>query len=84
MIFTYSIISGFRAVLGSIGIQLAMLVITVAFVRPPTHPYIEEPSPGDNEILASKMQMLWFYMGFNHLYSTQALYSTQFASEDWF
>jgi hypothetical protein len=84
MIFTYSIISGFRAILGSIGIQSAMLFVTYFFVKPPTQPYTEEPSPGDNELLANKMNILWWYICGTHLYCTQALFATQFAREDWF
>jgi hypothetical protein len=38
MVFLYSIISGFKAILGSIGLQLAMAACLFMFVRTPQTP----------------------------------------------
>jgi hypothetical protein len=48
MIFTYSVISGFRAILGSVGVQLAMALTIIVCLKAPDTSYITEPNPGDN------------------------------------
>ena len=52
MIFTYSVIAGFRAILGSVGVQLAMGLVIIVCLQAPIQPYGEiEPNPGDNAAL---------------------------------
>lgn len=48
MVYLYSIISGFRAILGSIAIQFAMAVAVIFFVKAPANPYATEPFEGAN------------------------------------
>jgi hypothetical protein len=54
MIFTFSVISGFRAMLGSIGVQLAMFVALVFYVNVPKQAYINEPYEGANADLLAQ------------------------------
>jgi hypothetical protein len=52
MIFTSSVIAGFRSILGSFGVQLAMGIIVLFCLKVPANPYGDtEPNPGDNSIL---------------------------------
>lgn len=49
MVYLYSIISGFRAILGSFEIQAAMAISLWFFVRVPTDAYLNaEPFEGAN------------------------------------
>ena len=47
MVYLYSIISGFRAILGSQGIQLAMGIVLI-FLQVPTDAYLDEPNNEHN------------------------------------
>lgn len=49
MIFTYSIISGFRAILGSIGVHVAMFFAMILFVRTPLEPYVNDNMPDSSD-----------------------------------
>ena len=42
MIFNYSVVSGFKAVLGSVGVQGAMLLIVMIFIRTTDTPYDDD------------------------------------------
>jgi hypothetical protein len=48
MVFLYSIISGFRAILGSVATQFAMAACVVLFVKVPDQSYVTEPYDGAN------------------------------------
>jgi len=39
MIFTYSLVSGLRAIQGSMSIQIALLFALLIFVKPPEEPF---------------------------------------------
>lgn len=66
MIFTFSIISGFRALLGSIGVQLAMFLALLFLVKVPQQTYINEPFEGANAEVAGELSLLRSYLLFNH------------------
>lgn len=68
MIYTSSIIPGFRAVLGSIGEQLAMFFALLFIVTVPTQTYINEPYEGANAEVQSELGKLRSYLLFNHLF----------------
>lgn len=53
MVYLYSIISGFRAILGSIGIQIAMAIAVIFFVKAPQYPYLEETDEYQNAALSA-------------------------------
>ena len=55
MIFTYSVIAGFRAILGSVWLQLVMGIIVLFWVKVPSTPYTTEPNPGDNAFLQEQL-----------------------------
>ena len=46
MIFTFSVISGFRAIIGTIGVQLAMAIAMIFAVKVPYTSYVTEPFTG--------------------------------------
>jgi uncharacterized membrane protein YjdF len=68
MIYTFSIISGFRAMLGSIGVQLAMFLALLFMVTVPQQTYINEPYEGANAEVQSELGTLRSYLLFNHLF----------------
>jgi ABC-type branched-subunit amino acid transport system permease subunit len=53
MVYLYSIISGFRAILGSVGIQIAMAVAVAFFVKVPKTPYLVETEEYTNAELSA-------------------------------
>jgi hypothetical protein len=81
MVYLYSIISGFRAILGSVAIQFAMAACVVFFVSPPEIPFVEEPYDGANEDLAERLETLNFLMTMTHLFCVACIFSSQFAGE---
>jgi hypothetical protein len=48
MIFTYSVIAGFRAILGSVGVQLAMALAIIIFLKAPDQPFKDGGTVEDN------------------------------------
>jgi hypothetical protein len=68
MIFTFSIISGFRALLGSIGVQLAMFLALLFLMKVPQQTYINEPFEGANAEVAGELSLLRSYLLFNHFF----------------
>ena len=68
MIFTYSLISGFRAILGSVGTQASMALIMYLYVQSPKAPYMTEPNPGENESYAAQLETLRQFVFWTHVY----------------
>jgi hypothetical protein len=81
MIYLYSIISGFRAILGSIGIQAAMALSLLFFVTIPTDAYLNaEPEPGDNAKIESTLRFLYWQMFAAHVASLLVMIFSQYVS----
>ena len=84
MVFLYSIISGFRAILGSVAIQFAMAACLLFFVKVPTRSYEVEPYDGADESLQSQLQTLYILMLATHLFCSLSICGSQFASDKQF
>jgi hypothetical protein len=67
MVYLYSIISGFRAILGSLAIQLAMAFVTIVIVKAPDNPYLVEPFEGANAELRAKLEYLLLMISVTHV-----------------
>lgn len=77
MIFTYSVIAGFRAILGSVGVQLAMALVIIFCLQAPSEPYGEiEPNPGDNAFLKDELENQKRYMLFTHLFAAASMFGS--------
>jgi hypothetical protein len=92
MVYLYSVISGFRAILGSIGVQLA-LFLSVVIMRPPSKPFQEPLSIDDADIQAfyettdqvvSNCSKLYWQMLWTHLVCFISIALPQFFFEQWY
>ena len=83
MIFTYSVIAGFRAILGSVGVQLAMALAIIMFLEAPEQPYGAGGNAEDNEILQDKLANQKLYMIITHLFAAASMFLSQFAPSTW-
>ena len=81
MVYLYSIISGFRAILGSIGIQLAMAMAVLLLVRVPKVAYTEDTNQPENEYLIAELSILWWMMIAVHLFCFTAMILSQYTPE---
>jgi hypothetical protein len=79
MVYLYSIISGFRAILGSTGIQLAMAMAVLLLVRVPKVAYTEDTNQPENEDLIAELSNLWWMMITVHLFCFTAMFLSQYA-----
>lgn len=82
--YLYSIISGFRAILGSIAIQLAMGIVTIFIVNAPDTPYLVEPFEGANAELHAKLEYLLLMISVTHVICFAAQFTEQYINERWF
>jgi len=85
MVYLYSIISGFRAILGSTGIQMAMAMALLFFVRVPKVIYTDDTNqPENEEDLIAELSNLWWMMIAVHLLCFTAMILSQFTNERFF
>jgi hypothetical protein len=84
MVYLYSIVSGFRAVLGSVAIQVAMAACLLLFVSAPETPFVNEPYPGANEELAERLETLNLMTTLTHLFCAACIAGSQFTPEKQF
>ena len=82
MIFTYNLLFGFLAVLGSIAIQMAMFVVNLLFVRPSKVSNLTNPSV-DQDIYAQQ-KFLWNTLTFTHLMCSLLMTLVQRGGRRWF
>lgn len=68
MVYLYSIVSGFRAILGSVALQFAMALCVLIFVQTPTEGFMEELEPGENAELQEKFHRFKIFMVFTHFF----------------
>jgi hypothetical protein len=68
MIYTFSVISGFRAIIGSVGVQVAMAIAMLFMVVVPTQSYVTEPYAGADSEMQNKLSSLKIYMMINHFF----------------
>ena len=86
MVYLYSIISGFRAILGSVGIQFAMSACVGLFVKydfdpcqnQSGEPHDIEDCPIDKEMIFS----LWLAMICTHAYCFFVIFGQQYSSDN--
>ena len=83
MIFTYSVIAGFRAILGSVGVQLAMALTIIMFLPVPGQPYGNAGDEAANNLLQSQLSNQKLYMIITHLFAAASMFLSQFANKDW-
>jgi hypothetical protein len=79
MVYLYSIISGFRAVLGSVAIQGAMGFSVLFFVKVPVQPYVTEPYEGANAELVANLTTLDTLMILSHFFCVSCILGSQLA-----
>jgi len=84
MVYLYSIISGFRAILGSTGIQMAMAMAVLLLVRVPKVAYRVGTNEAENEDLIAELSNLWWMMIAVHLFCFAAMLITQYTPERFF
>jgi hypothetical protein len=77
MVYLYSIVSGFRAILGSVALQFAMALCVLIFVQTPTEGYLEEPEPGDNAKLEENLDRVKVLMVFTHFFCAASIIASQ-------
>ena len=66
MINTQSILSGFRAMLGSADVHFALFIALLFFVPSPTQVYVDEME--SEEFMQMHLKNLRMYLLFSHLY----------------
>ncbi len=84
MVYLYSIISGFRAILGSTGIQMAMAMAVLLLVRVPKVVYHEDTNQAENEDLIAELSNLWWMMITVHLFCFAANFLSQYTPKSFF
>lgn len=81
MVYLYSVISGFRAILGFTVIQAAMALSLLFFVTVPTDAYLDqEPYAGANADVESALTYLWWQMLAAHILSVFVMVFSEFAT----
>ena len=68
MIYTFSVISGFRAIIGSVSVQVAMAISMLFFVVVPSQSYVVEPYSGADSEMENKLSSLRNYTMINHFF----------------
>ena len=77
MVYLYSVIAGFKAILGGVGIQIALFCSVVFFVRAPAQPYAD-PTNTDNAALYDKLWWVQKLMASTHFTCIGAIVIPQF------
>ena len=77
MVYLYSVIAGFKAILGGVGIQLALFISVFFFVRAPNQPYTD-PTNIVNQALYEKLWWVKVLMLFTHATCVVAIVLPQF------
>lgn len=81
MVYLYSIISGFRAILGSVAIQLAMGVLVFVFVKSPENPYLPDTETTAAFDVKAELNMLEFTMTGTHMFCGFGIMISNYATE---
>ena len=84
MVYLYSTISGFKAVLGSVAIQAAMLLCLLLFVEVPQQSFQTPPNDSANSEMEHNLKSLWHQMVFTHFFAVLAIELVQFAPSVYF
>ena len=82
MINTQSILSGFRAMLGSKDVHFALFIALLFFVPTPTQVYVDDMY--NEESMEEKLKILRWYLLFNHLYCGVVILLTQHVSKAYY
>ena len=83
MIFTYSLLFGFVASLGSMPIQLAMFIVNVFFVKPINERQIPDYPEMSDEIIEIQ-HYLWNTLSVTHFLCFFFILMTQYAVNNWY
>jgi len=77
MVYLYSVIAGFKAILGGVGIQAALFFSVLFYVRAPIQPYTD-PTDVANQVLYEKLWWEQLLMLFTHAICFIAIVWPQF------